>query len=209
MDNWHRKYTKKILYNNPHSNLHISHDFRKKDNSWVIFLIIIGVIVLILYNNTDFKTEFNTNVESFTKHMQSKKLELSSIVNDLERDETVIEDIVFRLVNEERAKVGKNLLKRSGKLDNLAKEHSIRMIQESFFEHSTGNNVGENIIHTPIGDVEGCGLTLTNNAIAECMVDGWIDSPGHYANMIHRQYRKTGVGVYCGALECKGTQNFL
>lgn len=82
------------------------------------------------------------------------------------------------------------------------------MLGSNIFEHS-GNNVGENIFLSPIHyNVEGCGSTLTSKQQAECMVDGWINSPGHHANMIDSMYVSTGIGVACSLSECKATQNF-
>ena len=120
-----------------------------------------------------------------------------------------IEQRIFELVNEERQRVGVSKLKANNRLDNLAKQHSEKMMDENFFEHSN-DNVGENIGEIPIHYlVEGCGATYSNNQIAECMVRGWIGSSGHYQNMIDVSYSITGIGVSCNMFMCRGTQNFL
>ena len=83
------------------------------------------------------------------------------------------------------------------------------MIAENFFEHSMKYNVGENIGEVPIHyDVVGCGATYSNEALAQCFVKGWIESPGHHQNMIDYTYGITGIGVACDLSECKATQMF-
>jgi len=125
------------------------------------------------------------------------------------RGESVIEDEIFEEVNNIRIDLGIQKLTRNSNLDTLGKKHSIIMMEEKFFEHSN-DNVGENIFYSPVWFwTEGCGLTITNNQIARCMVKGWSESPGHYANMIDSSYSNTGVGVSCNTFECKGTQNFI
>jgi uncharacterized protein YkwD len=55
--------------------------------------------------------------------------------------------------------------------------------------------IGENISQIPTGSVVGCGSVRTDEDIANCAVQGWKESPGHYANMINTQYSEIGVGV--------------
>ncbi len=119
-----------------------------------------------------------------------------------------IESRILVLVNEERARNGAHALRTNNNLDNLAQKHSDRMISEDFFEHSH-YNVGENIGEVPLHyNVLGCGSTYSNDDMAECMVTGWIESPGHHMNMIDRSYGSTGIGVACDSSKCRGTQMF-
>lgn len=132
----------------------------------------------------------------------------SDINIDMQRDYGVIEEEIYRLVNEERSKKGRSPLRQTDYLNNLARGWSEKMIDEGFFEHSN-YNVGENIAEVPIHYwVEGCGMTFTNKAIAECFVKSWIESSGHYRNMVDYSYYSTGVGVSCDAITCRATQVF-
>jgi uncharacterized protein YkwD len=124
------------------------------------------------------------------------------------RDESAIEAKIFDEVNDIRIHQGTHNLTRNSNLDTLAKNHSIKMKELNYLEH-TNYNVGENIVEIPVWYwTGGCGLTITNNQIAQCMVKSWSESPGHYTNMIDSSYSITGVGVSCDIFECKGTQNF-
>lgn len=125
----------------------------------------------------------------------------------IHRDETKIQNRIFELVNEEREKVGISALVYDASLSKVAKEHSDRMIEEHFLGHRD-IGIGENVFECPVWYwTSGCGLTITNNQIAECMVEGWKKSPGHYSNMISFQYTRTGIGVSCNLFECKENQN--
>ena len=134
---------------------------------------------------------------------------LLGVFGKLNRNEELIERRVFELVNEEREKFGVHKLILDSTLNKLAKEHSTKMLEEGFLEHSKGD-IGENIVEVPIWyDVDGCGLVITNNQIAKCIMGSWKESFLHYSNMIDSGYMITGIGVSCNILECKGTQNFL
>jgi uncharacterized protein YkwD len=55
--------------------------------------------------------------------------------------------------------------------------------------------IAENIAYTPwFENVTGCGDTRSAESIAECVVEGWKNSPGHFANMIG-DFKELGVGV--------------
>lgn len=180
-------------------NLHSGYDFRRNRNKKKIFYWSIFFIVL-LFLFANYKDNIFTKVQS----IKSGELNIT-----LERNELVIEQEILELVNQERAKYSIHSLKISNRLNKLAKQHSIKMMEENFFEHSN-NNVGENVIEIPIHCwVEGCGLTYTNNQIAKCMVSSWVSSPLHHQNMVDVSYSITGIGVSCDFFMCKGTQNFL
>lgn len=131
-----------------------------------------------------------------------------------DRDTAEIEQEIHRLVNIERGNYNARALSRKNNLDTFAKEWSNKMMNEGFFEHSNlnfyyANIAGENIGETPIHyNVIGCGSTYTNDAIAKCFVDGWIESEGHHENMISYSFSMTGIGVSCDSSKCRATQVF-
>ena len=96
-------------------------------------------------------------------------------------------------------------------MDILATLHSDNMINYDFFDHEdhqgkspsdrasdlnyTYSKLAENIGYVPwFENVLSCGDTRSAEAIAECVVEGWKNSPGHYANMIG-DFVELGVGV--------------
>jgi len=55
--------------------------------------------------------------------------------------------------------------------------------------------IAENIAQVPwFENVLGCGDTRSAEALAECMVEGWKNSPPHYKNILG-DYVYLGVGI--------------
>lgn len=125
--------------------------------------------------------------------------------------EDQITQAVFEKTNEVRKEKGLSTLSRHNELDVLSKLHSDNMVEHNFFAHEDHQgaspsdradalNVGwtsiaENIGQVPwFENVTGCGDTRSAEAIATCVVEGWRNSPGHYANMVG-DFQEIGVGV--------------
>ena len=117
------------------------------------------------------------------------------------------------LIKTNALRKGKNLaaLTQDDQMDQLAMLHSDNMVAFDFFAHEDHQNktpsdraddlsfswssIAENIGFVPwFENVEGCGDTRSAEAIAECVVEGWRNSPGHYANMMGN-FTQLGVGV--------------
>ena len=137
--------------------------------------------------------------------------------------EKYIRDIttkVHQLINEERRDHGLRPLSWNAKLAQAALNHSTDMALRNYFEHDSPeghdfswrysqvgfscNNPrylgGENI-----GWLEGYRGV---NAIATATVDGWMNSPGHRANILVSDWRSEGIGVAFSGNEVYLTQNF-
>ena len=150
-------------------------------------------------------------------------------------DISELEQEVHRRINLERANNDLKPLSWDSKIYQIAKEHSEDMIIRNFYSHdnpdgedptdradrhgySCVKNYGsyytyglaENIAITPIySDVIGCGSTTSLDSLAECIVDGWMTSPGHRENILTSTYTKTGIGIaYSDNDEAYSTQNF-
>ena len=106
----------------------------------------------------------------------------------------------FDLVNDVRVNLGLDALITDASLLEVARAHSQDMVDRDFFDHV--NPDGE----SPFDRMGNAGITYTtageniawNQGFANpatTAVDGWIDSPGHYTNMINDRYTHTGMGV--------------
>jgi uncharacterized protein YkwD len=106
------------------------------------------------------------------------------------------------LVNRERTRRGLRTLRTNRHLIAAARDHSVDMVRRRYFEHGafaarirshgygTGGrawSLGENIAW-------GSGELGTPASI----VDAWMHSPGHRANILYRGFREAGVGVAAG-----------
>jgi uncharacterized protein YkwD len=114
---------------------------------------------------------------------------------------------VLCLHNRVRAGHGLPLLKGSAKLRRAAVGHSDDMVAEGFFAHESpsGTDMAERILST--GYAAGQGWSLGENiawgtgslATAAEIQHAWMESPGHRANILRRQFREIGIGIAVGA----------
>lgn len=118
-----------------------------------------------------------------------------------------IEELIYVLINNERQSFGLNPLRKDPLLVSLAKEHSISMVNHSFFSHDRavderdfgygqppGTIRGENISKTPQRELIP-GPYLTLEEVCEWIVSGWMGSTGHRENILESSFTRTGVGV--------------
>lgn len=100
---------------------------------------------------------------------------------------------VLRLTNAFRARHGLDPLQNDLRLNDAAENWSRQMARGDIFEHSKGpeqvekqgydwSHWGENI--------------AAGYATPKDVVDGWINSPGHRANMLSKEFTEIGIGYY-------------
>jgi uncharacterized protein YkwD len=115
---------------------------------------------------------------------------------------------VLCLVNAERAALGLPGLNESPQLDEAAIGMAQRMVTEHFFSHNTpdGKNVVERIeptgyIPNSSDWVVGENLAWGSGALStpQAIVNGWMNSPGHKANILAPDYKDIGLAAAMGA----------
>ena len=114
----------------------------------------------------------------------------------------VAERATFCLINRERTSRNIRKLRRNPRLDLASRRHARSMAARDFFEH--GNFVGRirsaNYLRGArswrLGEniAWGSGVLSTPAEI----VDAWMHSPGHRANILQRGFREIGVGIARG-----------
>ncbi|GGX21826.1 CAP domain-containing protein [Streptomyces lomondensis] len=116
---------------------------------------------------------------------------------------------VLSLVNEERAKVGCSPLAANSALTELAQNYSEDMAARGFFDHTDPEG------HTPWDRAEQAGISnlggeniARGQADAAAVMDAWMNSPGHRANILNCDFKTLGVGVEFGSGGPWWTQNF-
>jgi len=125
---------------------------------------------------------------------------------------------IFTLTNAERTKAGLPLLVESKQLDTLALMHSDNMIKHRFYSHTDHEGFGpqERKAKYARGFIASMGENIANGSIrgteremAAALVQAWMRSPGHRANILSRQYTHLGVGsALKEGKEVFATQNF-
>jgi uncharacterized protein YkwD len=146
-----------------------------------------------------------------------------------------IEQYIFEYTNMERSSYGLEALVLDSALSQISQDHSDDMAENDYFSHinldgetptdraiaadynvvkylgdgyySTG--IGENIAKMPTGNVIGIGHVSDDaESIAKAIVDAWMDSDGHRANILNSQYTNMGIGVAFDGTYYIATQNF-
>ncbi|MFJ7336040.1 CAP domain-containing protein [Streptomyces sp. NPDC101110] len=116
---------------------------------------------------------------------------------------------VLSLVNEERAKVGCSPVAANSALTELAQNYSEEMAARGFFDHTDPDG------RTPWDRAEKAGIAnlggeniARGQADAAAVMDAWMNSPGHRANILNCDFKTLGVGVELGSGGPWWTQNF-
>ncbi|MFE1291370.1 sigma-70 family RNA polymerase sigma factor [Streptomyces sp. NPDC058751] len=117
---------------------------------------------------------------------------------------------VVALVNKERAAVGCGPLTEDPQLEDAAQAHSEDMAARDFFEHTNPDGVdpGQRIT------AAGYRWSTYGENIAEgqqtpqAVMESWMNSPGHRANILNCSFKNIGVGVHKGSGGPWWTQDF-
>lgn len=116
-------------------------------------------------------------------------------------------DKVIEFTNKQRSENG-NLspLSENLKLDLSAEKKLKDMFDKQYFEHSSPSgvkvgNLGEEVGYEYI--LIGENLALGNFKDDKSLVDAWMASPGHRANILNEHYKDIGVAVGSGIFEGK------
>ena len=129
------------------------------------------------------------------------------------------ESEILRITNVERQNAGLNPLVVCTRLANSALAHTNRMLEGQFFSHSdpgTGTASGDRIRSTGYFDSSngwgyGENIAMGYSSPNATMV-GWMNSPGHRANILNPSFTHLGVGVNIGKWDAwyrsVATQNF-
>ncbi|MFD4371905.1 CAP domain-containing protein [Streptomyces sp. NPDC058486] len=107
-------------------------------------------------------------------------------------------DQVLSLVNAERAKAGCGPLTANATLTRAAQGHSDDMAARDYFDHTNpdGDGPGERVTAagypwSTYGENIAMGQTTP-----EQVMEGWMNSPGHRANILNCDFKELGVGVH-------------
>lgn len=113
-----------------------------------------------------------------------------------ERDNPTYQEQVVRLVNEERAKAGLSALAPDEAIQSAAQVRA----QESAvsFSHTRPNGTSFSTALTDAGvKYRGSGENIAwGQKTPEEVVEGWMNSPGHRANILNPSFTKIGIGYY-------------
>ncbi|WP_309112182.1 CAP domain-containing protein [Saccharothrix sp.] len=117
---------------------------------------------------------------------------------------------VFNLTNAERAANGCPALGVDERLDKAARSHSADMAAQNYFSHTSkdGRTFADRIKATGY-PAPGAENIAAGQRTPEAVVKGWMESPGHRANILNCKLKTLGVGMARGgSYGTYWTQNF-
>ncbi|RLU96676.1 hypothetical protein CTZ27_16830 [Streptomyces griseocarneus] len=116
---------------------------------------------------------------------------------------------ILALVNEERAKAGVRPLSASPRLAALAQAFSDDMARRGFFAHTDpdGRSPWDRAARRGIENLGGENIAR-GQPDARAVMDAWMNSSGHRANILNGDYRTLGIGINSGEGGPWWTQDF-
>ncbi len=164
-------------------------------------------------SSTAGNVSLNVSPLSFKKLIKTSGL----LSNDVaETSATLTKEGVIDLTNQARLKNG-NLpaLTENATLDTSAQAKLKDMFDKQYFEHVSLTNVGPGDVVQAAGYdyiMVGENLALGGFTSNADLVDAWMNSPGHRANILNTKYKEIGVavgtGMYKGRKVWIGVQHF-
>ncbi|EDU36798.1 CAP domain-containing protein [Clostridium sporogenes] len=143
-------------------------------------------------------TSSNTNNTANTTS-QSKPTTTATKPSATKPDSSVaaLEKEVVTLVNAERAKAGLPALKANAELSNVARLKSQDMIDKNYFSHTSPTYGSPFDMMKKFGiKYSAAGENIASGyPTAKAVVDGWMNSPGHRANILSKSFTEIGVGL--------------
>lgn len=128
----------------------------------------------------------NNNQENI--EMQSSQEELNLLSAD--------EQEVLALINSKRTENGLPLLEIDEELQNVAKAKAVDMVENNYFSHTSPTYGSPFDMVKAYGiSYKTCGENIAGNSKNEGAVNAWMNSEGHRANILNKNYNYTGIGI--------------
>ncbi|MFL5895373.1 MAG: CAP domain-containing protein [Thermoleophilaceae bacterium] len=120
----------------------------------------------------------------------------------------VVNAAILCLVNAERADAGLPAVGTNDQLRQAAEGMAARMVKEQFFSHDTPD--GKSLVDRvePTGYIPNSGDWVVGENLAwgsgalstpQAIVNGWMNSPGHKANILATDYKDVGLAAAMGS----------
>lgn len=126
------------------------------------------------------------------------------------QDTNSIEQELFRLTNQKRSDNGVAALSWSEEIAVVARAHSNDMNNRNYFSHNSPEGVTP-FQRLTLGGVSysTAGENIAAAGTAEMIIEAWMNSSGHRANILNPSFRRIGIGVAQNSgYSLIATQNF-
>ncbi len=188
---------------------------------WTLFLIQVSLVAQVEIHEWD-DFQFNIYTATYFKELSI----VQQKINPEEIDYNLLNAAIFYRTNEERVKQGREEFIHSNALEKSAFSHSKDMVQYNFYSHNSPVEFKETMTKR-LALVNIQNVAAAENiynffekdptywSIADKLVDGWMKSPGHRANILNPEYKYLGCGAFyyvnnewLDYFWVKSTQNF-
>lgn len=129
-----------------------------------------------------------------------------------------VEEEVLRLCNVEREKQGLAPLVMEEKLRGIARIKSVEMLENNFFDHNSPISGSPSNLMKINGytnwTASGENIQMSQgrdkaSVTASYIVEQWMNSPGHRANILNKEFKKIGVGIVFRSSDLKAYETQL
>ncbi len=140
--------------------------------------------------------ELNPNVEPRNMHV-GEIIRLKATASS----PSTFENQVATLVNQERAKHGLKPLQHRADVKNVAQKKAEDLINSNYFSHTSPNYGSPFQMLKTFGiNYQSAGENIAKGQkTPQEVMNAWMNSPGHRANILKPEYDTIGVGFYHGA----------
>ena len=148
-----------------------------------------------------------TSTQKIIKRVEEKIAELPPVLSKKDYPESILSvGGILEWTNRQR-KENASLpsLSQNSKLNQIASARIKDMFEKQYFEHKSPSGIGASDIAYDIGYdyiLIGENIALGNFNGDEDLVQAWMDSPGHRANILNKRYTEIGIaaekGLYKG-----------
>lgn len=178
------------------------------------------IIALAFFAGFYFKDDILKIYEDFNKKIEKfQKIDLNSLIKEIEKqvfapsplrvnnpESSVVltKSKIISETNTQRKNNGLASLSENKKLSAAALVKANDMFEKQYFEHVSLSGIGPSDLVKSSGYdyiVTGENLILGNFSSEKEMVDAWMASPGHRANILNTRYTEIGVAVAKGVFE--------
>lgn len=105
---------------------------------------------------------------------------------------------VVALTNVERQNEGCPALTANALLNQAAQKHTVDMAENDYFEHTglNGSSPSDRVTATGYQWTAVAENIAVGSSTPQAVVEGWMNSEGHRANILNCDYREIGIGYF-------------
>lgn len=154
----------------------------------------------LIYPNQKIETHADKGTGNTETPNKSDKTSESNVTRNEQDASDVQAEQVLALVNKERLSRGLNPLKLDSELNRVAAAKSKDMGENDYFSHDSPTYGSPfDMMHTFGIDYRSAGENIAaGQRSAADVMNSWMNSSGHRANILNKDYQYLGVGYYAG-----------